>query len=137
MLTLFGSILSSNISIIRLERYLEGSLLSHYLSGAKLQESFEINYLPSLNNNSPGDSLNRASAGSVERAAEILWDLRIAEVLDQDMGIVDNKVQVFRMLSVFPPLSPDWTIVYSQKTQIPVKMTSILATTSIPEYPDW
>ncbi len=42
------------------------------------------------------DSWEKAAAGAVERAAESLRDLRIAEVVEMDMQIEDGKVVAYR-----------------------------------------
>jgi len=39
----------------------------------------------------------KAAAAAVERAAHTLRDLRIAEVLQQDMVITDGKVEAYRV----------------------------------------
>lgn len=41
-------------------------------------------------------SWERAAAAAVERAAASLRDLRVAEVLEQDMTIEDGKVALYR-----------------------------------------
>ena len=43
------------------------------------------------------ESWERAAAAAVERAAETLRDLRIAEVLEQDIQITDGKVAAYRI----------------------------------------
>ena len=43
------------------------------------------------------DSWEKAAEAAVARAAETLRDLRIAEVSDLDMNIVDGKVEAFRV----------------------------------------
>lgn len=43
------------------------------------------------------ESWERAATAAVERAAETLRDLRIAEVLEQDMQINNGKVEAFRV----------------------------------------
>jgi flavin-binding protein dodecin len=42
------------------------------------------------------DSWERAAAAAVERAAQSLRDLRVAEVLEQDMVIEGGKVTAYR-----------------------------------------
>jgi len=42
------------------------------------------------------ESWEKAAAAAVERAAQSLRDLRIAEVLQLDMQIEDGKVHVYR-----------------------------------------
>ena len=42
------------------------------------------------------ESWEKAAAAAVERAAESLRDLRIAEVMEMDMQLEDGKVQVYR-----------------------------------------
>ncbi len=42
------------------------------------------------------ESWEKAAAAAVERAAESLRDLRIAEVVELDMQLEDGKVQVYR-----------------------------------------
>ncbi len=42
------------------------------------------------------ESWEKAAAAAVERAAESLRDLRIAEVIDLDMQIEDGKVHNYR-----------------------------------------
>ena len=43
------------------------------------------------------ESWERAATAAVERAAETLRDLRVAEVVEQDMLITDGKVEAFRV----------------------------------------
>ena len=43
------------------------------------------------------ESWERAAAAAVERAAESLRDLRVAEVVEQDVQIGDGKVEAFRV----------------------------------------
>ncbi len=42
------------------------------------------------------DSWDKAAAGAIERAAKTLRDLRVAEVLEQDLVIEDGAVKAFR-----------------------------------------
>lgn len=42
------------------------------------------------------ESWERAAAAAVERAAQSLRDLRVAEVLEQDMVIENGKVTAYR-----------------------------------------
>ncbi len=42
------------------------------------------------------DSWEKAARAAVERAAETLRDLRIAEVVQQDLVITDGKVEAYR-----------------------------------------
>ena len=42
------------------------------------------------------ESWEKAAAAAVERAAKSLRDLRIAEVVEQDLVIEDGKVEAFR-----------------------------------------
>lgn len=42
------------------------------------------------------DSWEKAARAAVERAAESLRDLRIAEVVEQDLQIKDGKVESYR-----------------------------------------
>ena len=42
-------------------------------------------------------SWEKAASAAVERAAETLRDLRVAEVVEQDMLITDGKVEAFRV----------------------------------------
>lgn len=42
------------------------------------------------------ESWERAAAVAVERASRTLRDLRIAEVVEQDVVIEDGKIRVFR-----------------------------------------
>ncbi len=42
------------------------------------------------------ESWEKAGAAAVEKAAESLRDLRIAEVVELDMQLEDGKVQVYR-----------------------------------------
>ena len=42
-------------------------------------------------------SWEKAASAAVERAAETLRDLRVAEVIEQDMLITDGKVEAFRV----------------------------------------
>ncbi len=43
------------------------------------------------------ESWDKAAAAAVARAAQSLRDLRIAEVVEQDMQIEDGKVSAFRI----------------------------------------
>ena len=43
------------------------------------------------------ESWDRAGRAAIERAAETLRDLRVAEVVEQDMQIKDGKVELFRV----------------------------------------
>jgi dodecin len=43
------------------------------------------------------ESWERAATAAVERAAESLRDLRVAEVVEQDLQITDGKVEAFRV----------------------------------------
>ena len=43
------------------------------------------------------ESWERAAAAAVERAAQSLRDLRIAEVVEQDIQIEDGKISAFRV----------------------------------------
>jgi flavin-binding protein dodecin len=43
------------------------------------------------------ESWERAASAAVERAAETLRDIRVAEVVEQDMQITDGKVEAFRV----------------------------------------
>ena len=43
------------------------------------------------------ESWERAAAAAIERAAETLRDLRIAEVIEQDVQISDGKVEAYRV----------------------------------------
>jgi len=43
------------------------------------------------------ESWEDAAASAVERAGKSLRDLRIAEVVDQDMQIQDGKISAFRI----------------------------------------
>ena len=42
-------------------------------------------------------SWEKAAAAAVERAGQTLRDLRIAEVVDQDVQISDGKISAFRI----------------------------------------
>jgi dodecin len=42
------------------------------------------------------ESWERAAKAAVERAAETLRDLRIAEVVEQDLQLRDGKVEAYR-----------------------------------------
>lgn len=42
------------------------------------------------------ESWEKAAKAAVERAAETLRDLRVAEVLEQDLQISEGKVEAFR-----------------------------------------
>lgn len=42
------------------------------------------------------ESWEKAAKAAVERAAESLRDLRIAEVVEQDLQIQDGKVELYR-----------------------------------------
>ena len=42
------------------------------------------------------ESWDKAAAGAVERAAKSLRDLRVAEVVEQDLVIEDGAVKAFR-----------------------------------------
>jgi dodecin len=43
------------------------------------------------------ESWERATRTAVERAAESLRDLRVAEVVEQDVSILDGKVEFYRV----------------------------------------
>ena len=43
------------------------------------------------------DSWEQAAKVAVERAADSLRDLRIAEVIEQDVQIKDGKIELFRV----------------------------------------
>jgi len=43
------------------------------------------------------DSFEKAAAAAVERAAKSLRDLRIAEVVQQDMQIENGKIKAYRV----------------------------------------
>jgi flavin-binding protein dodecin len=43
------------------------------------------------------DSWERAAAAAVERAAETLRDLRVAEVVEQDLVIEGGRVEMYRV----------------------------------------
>ena len=43
------------------------------------------------------ESWERAATAAVERAAETLRELRVAEVVEQDMQLNDGKVEAFRV----------------------------------------
>jgi flavin-binding protein dodecin len=43
------------------------------------------------------ESWERAASAAVERAAETLRDLRVAEVVEQDISIMDGKVEFYRV----------------------------------------
>jgi len=43
------------------------------------------------------ESWERAATAAVERAASSLRDLRVAQLVDQDLVIEDNKVKAFRV----------------------------------------
>ncbi|MBV8425913.1 MAG: dodecin domain-containing protein [Hyphomicrobiales bacterium] len=45
---------------------------------------------------SSSESWEKAARAAVERAAETLRDLRIAEVVEQDLQLKDGKVESFR-----------------------------------------
>ncbi len=45
---------------------------------------------------SSSESWERAAKAAVERAAETLRDLRIAEVVEQDLQLRDGKVEAYR-----------------------------------------
>ncbi len=42
------------------------------------------------------DSWEKAAKAAVERAAETLRDLRVAEVIEQDLLITEGKVEAYR-----------------------------------------
>jgi len=42
------------------------------------------------------DSWEKAAKAAVERAAETLRDLRVAEVVEQDLQLKDGKVEAYR-----------------------------------------
>ncbi len=46
---------------------------------------------------SSSESWEKAAAAAVERAGQSLRDLRIAEVVDQDIQIQDGKVSAYRI----------------------------------------
>ena len=43
------------------------------------------------------DSWEKAASAAIERAAETLRDLRVAEVVEQDVVIDDGKVEAYRV----------------------------------------
>jgi dodecin len=43
------------------------------------------------------ESWERAATAAVERATETLRELRVAEVVEQDIQIADGKVEAFRV----------------------------------------
>ena len=43
------------------------------------------------------ESWEKAASAAVERAAETLRDLRVAEVVEQDISINDGKVECYRV----------------------------------------
>jgi flavin-binding protein dodecin len=43
------------------------------------------------------ESWERATSAAVQRAAETLRDLRVAEVVEQDVNISDGKVESYRV----------------------------------------
>jgi flavin-binding protein dodecin len=43
------------------------------------------------------ESWDKAGRAAVERAAETVRDLRVAEVVEQDMQIKDGKVELYRV----------------------------------------
>ena len=43
------------------------------------------------------ESWERAAAAAVERAGKSLRDIRIAEVVEQDIQIVDGKISAYRV----------------------------------------
>jgi flavin-binding protein dodecin len=43
------------------------------------------------------ESWEKAASAAVERAAETLRDLRVAEVVEQDLSIKDGKVEFYRV----------------------------------------
>jgi flavin-binding protein dodecin len=43
------------------------------------------------------ESFEKAARTAVERAAQTLRDLRVAEVVEQDLVITDGKVEAFRV----------------------------------------
>ena len=43
------------------------------------------------------ESWERAATAAVERAAETLRDLRVAEVVEHDLQIINGKVEAFRV----------------------------------------
>jgi flavin-binding protein dodecin len=45
---------------------------------------------------SSSESWEKAAKAAVERAAETLRDLRIAEVVEQDLQLKDGKVEAYR-----------------------------------------
>ena len=46
---------------------------------------------------SSGESWEKAASAAVERASKSLRDLRIAEVVEQDLHIEDGKISAFRI----------------------------------------
>ncbi|MBV8963826.1 MAG: dodecin domain-containing protein [Hyphomicrobiales bacterium] len=45
---------------------------------------------------SSSDSWEKAANAAIERAAETLRDLRIAEVVEQDLQLRDGKIEAYR-----------------------------------------
>ena len=57
------------------------------------------------------ESWEKAAAAAVATAAKSLQDLRIAEVIEQDMQIEDGKVSAYRVkLKVSFKFQNDWSI---------------------------
>ena len=46
---------------------------------------------------SSGESLEKAASAAIERASNSLRDLRIAEVVEQDLHIEDGKISAYRI----------------------------------------
>ena len=45
---------------------------------------------------SSGESLEKAASAAIERASNSLRDIRIAEVVEQDLHIEDGKISAYR-----------------------------------------
>jgi flavin-binding protein dodecin len=43
------------------------------------------------------DSWEKAASAAIERAAESLRELRVAEVVEQDVTVADGKIEAFRV----------------------------------------
>ena len=46
---------------------------------------------------SSGESWEKAASAAIERASKSLHDLRIAEVVEQDLHIEDGKISAYRI----------------------------------------
>ena len=65
---------------------------------------------------------------SVERAAERLHDLRIAEVVEQDVQLKDGKIELYRTkLKVSLRYEPGKDLLWSERTAAGTEIVSVVS----------